>query len=226
MAITAATIGTVAAAHRFAPEARARAASVGTSGLRVGIITALVSRGAQTARRRIMATTNLANIKMACVVLVAPRYLMVRDAVRTPTVAVDGAMDNSRQVAMVTAVAWWLMEGMPSVMMLVAGTITPVALVMASAEFVDLAILLANLVARTLIAAVDFAMVQQVHLYSAVIPARINWMTTERAPERSTMMELMKHARAENVWRCSNFVHGILFHFAVRMEDLYPAHVL
>lgn len=79
---------------------------------------------------------------------------------------------------MVTAVAWWLMEGMPSVMMLVAGTITPVALVMASAQFVDLAILLANLVARTLIAAVDFAMVQQVHLYSAVIPARINWMIT------------------------------------------------
>lgn len=77
---------------------------------------------------------------------------------------------------MVTAVAWWLMEGMPSVMMLVAGTITPVALVMASAQFVDLAILLANLVARTLIAAVDFAMVQQVD--PAVIPARINLMIT------------------------------------------------
>jgi len=142
-----------------------------------------------------MTTTNLANIEMAYAVFVAPRYLTIRNAVQTPTVAVDGAMDNSRWVARVTARARWLMEGVPSVMMsdssVLAGTIHLANMEMAYAVFVAPRYLPIRDAVRTLIAAVDFAMAR-CHLTARVL-AGIKLMMVESAPE-FLVMELIKHA--------------------------------
>lgn len=135
--------------------------------------------------------------------IVAETIVVVDVAVQTLTAAVDGVMVSLQLVAMASAETKRQMVRPLSRMTDQVGTTSLVYLDKANVDIVEKVIPMAWLVEHIQTAAVGFAMAR--FQYCVKVSAKRKLMITRNAHnfgQQNWEMELMKHVRVVNVWRC------------------------